>query len=179
MSELVLLEYQDSWPQQFLQVSEQLRALLPLPAAVLEHIGSTSVPGLCAKPVLDIALGVGTLREAEAATPAFASAGFTYRPEYETAIPDRRYFVKPENTSLRVHLHAVVLGGLLWQQHLHFRDQLRGELRLREDYSALKHQLAVVHAGSKAAYTEGKAPFIRQVLSSLATQATGPLRSAA
>jgi GrpB-like predicted nucleotidyltransferase (UPF0157 family) len=129
--------------------------------------------------VLDVALGVGTLREAEAAIPAFASAGFTYRPEYETAIPDPRYFVKPESTSLRVHLHAVVLGGLLWQQHLHFRDQLRREMRLREDYSALKRQLAVVYAGSKAAYTEGKAPFIRQVLSSLATQATGPLRSAA
>jgi GrpB-like predicted nucleotidyltransferase (UPF0157 family) len=179
MSELVLLEYQDSWPQQFLQVSEQLRALFPPPGAVLEHIGSTSVPGLCAKPVLDVAVGVATLQDAKAATPALECAGFTYRPEYETTIPDRRYFVKPEDVNLRVHLHALVLGGLLWQQHLHFRDRLRREVRLREDYSDLKRRLSVVHAGNKAAYTEGKAPFIRQVLSTLATQATGPLRSAA
>jgi GrpB-like predicted nucleotidyltransferase (UPF0157 family) len=169
MSAIALLEYQDSWPKQFLQVAEQLRALFPIPGAVYEHIGSTSIPGLCAKPVLDVALGVGTLREAEAAIPAFGSVGFTYRPEYEDVIPDRRYFVKPESTSLRVHLHAVVLGGLLWQQHLHFRNQLRRETRLREEYSDLKRRLAVVHAQSKAAYTEAKAPFIRQVLSSLAT----------
>jgi GrpB-like predicted nucleotidyltransferase (UPF0157 family) len=169
MSEIVLLEYQDSWPQQFLQVAEQLRVLFPIPGAVLEHIGSTSIPGLCAKPVLDVALGVGALREAEAAIPAFGSAGYAYRPEYEDAIPERRYFVKSENTNLRVHLHAVVLGGLLWQQHLHFRNQLRRETRLRDEYSELKRRLAVVHARSKAAYTEAKAPFIREVLSSLVT----------
>jgi GrpB-like predicted nucleotidyltransferase (UPF0157 family) len=169
MSEVVLLEYQDSWPQQFLQVAELLHALFPMPGAVVEHVGSTSIPGLCAKPVLDVALGVWALRDAEAAIPAFSSAGFTYRPEYENAIPDRRYFVKSEDTSLRVHLHAVVLGGLLWQQHLHFRNQLRRETRLREEYADLKRRLAIVHAKSKAAYTEAKAPFMRKVLSSLAT----------
>ena len=169
MSAVVLLEYQDSWPKQFLQVTEQLRALFPIPGAVYEHIGSTSIPGLCAKPVLDVALGVGALRDAEAASPAFSFVGFTYRPEHEDAIPDRRYFVKPVSTSLRVHLHAVVLGGLVWQQHLHFRNQLRRETRLREEYSDLKRRLAVVHAQSKDAYTEAKAPFIRQVLFSLDT----------
>lgn len=179
MSDLVLSEYQVAWQRQFLQVAEQLRAVFPVHGAVFEHIGSTSVPGLCAKPVLDILLGVSTLWEAEAAIPAFASAGFVYRPEHEVAIPDRRYFVRPEGQTLRVHLHAVLLGGLLWQQHLYFRNALREDPPLREEYSILKRGLAVAYAGDKAAYTEAKAPFIHQVLASKPTRAACALRGAA
>ena len=142
------------------------------PGAVVEHIGSTSVPDLCSKPVLDLLLGVTSFSEVEAASPALVSAGFVYRPEYEQQIPDRRYFVRPSGSGPRVHLHAVVLGGMLWQQHLHFRDQLRQDMQLRQSYSALKRRLAVVHAADKAAYTEGKAPFITEVLSSCSIRST-------
>ena len=179
MSELVLSEYQDTWPRQFEQVAVQLRATIPTHVASLEHIGSNSVRGLCAKPVLDLLLGVSSLAEVEAAIPALASVGFVYRPEHEAAIPDRRYFVRPLGQTLRVHLHAVLLGGLLWQQHLQFRDALRQEPLLREQYATLKRTLAATHAGDKAAYTEAKAPFIRQVLASKPTRATSVLRSAA
>ncbi len=179
MSELVLSKYQDTWPRQFEQVAEQLRATVPAHDAILEHIGSTSVPGLCAKPVLDVLLGVSSLAEAEAAIPALASIGFIYRPEHEAAIPNRRYFVRPAGQTLRVHLHAVLLDGLLWRQHLHFRDALRQEPPLREQYATLKRALAATYAGDKAAYTEAKAPFIRQVLASNPTRAASALRSAA
>lgn len=178
MSEFVLSEYQDTWPQEFQQVAEQLRAILSLPTAVIEHIGSTSVPGLCAKPVLDLVLGVSTLREVEAAIPALAAAGFVYRPEYESTIPDRRYFVRQQNQAPRVHLHAVLLHGALWQQHIYFRDQLRSDAQLREEYSDLKRSLAVAHARNKAAYTEAKAPFIRQVLASSPNRTIGALHGA-
>jgi GrpB-like predicted nucleotidyltransferase (UPF0157 family) len=179
MSELVLSEYQDTWPRQFWQVEEQLRDAVPVHGAVLEHIGSTSVPGLCAKPVLDVMLGVGSLGEVEAAIPALASVGFVYRPEHEAVIPDRRYFVRPQGQTVRVHLHAVLLDGLLWKQHLCFRNALRKDPLLREQYASLKRALAVAHAGDKAAYTEAKAPFIRQVLRSESSRATSALRSAA
>jgi GrpB-like predicted nucleotidyltransferase (UPF0157 family) len=179
MSELVLSEYQDTWPRQFLLVAEQLRASVPAPGAVLEHIGSTSVPGLCAKPVLDVMLGVSSLAELEQFFPALGSAGFVYRPEYETVIPDRRYFVRPEGQTARVHLHVLLLGGVLWQQHVCFRNALREEPPLREQYATLKRALAVAHAGDKSAYTEAKAPFIRQVLASNPARATSALRSAA
>lgn len=172
MSELILSEYQDTWPQQYLRVAEQLRAIVPIPGAVLEHIGSTSVPGLCAKPVLDILLGVSSLRDVEAWIPSLRTAGFVYRPEYEVAIPDRRYFVRPEGQTVRVHLHAVLLGGQLWQQHLYFRNALREEPLFREQYASLKRGLAVAHSGDKAAYTEAKSPFIRQVLASNLARAT-------
>ena len=164
MLQVQVLEYQDTWPGQFSAVAEEIRSAVAVPSAVIEHIGSTSVPGLCAKPVLDILVGVTSLAEAEAAVPALFAAGFVYRPEYEQAIPDRRYFVRSPGRYLRVHLHAVVLGAALWKQHLQFRNHLREDAKLRESYSALKRELALAHAADKAAYTAAKAPFIQQVL---------------
>ena len=179
MSQVLLLEYQDTWPAQFLCVADELRSAFAGPSVVIEHIGSSSVPGLCSKPVLDILLGVTSLAEVEAALPALVAAGFVYRSEYEQKIPDRRYFIRPPGKYPRIHVHGVVLGGLLWQQHLHFRDRLRHNAQLRESYSALKKELAVTYAADKAAYTEAKAPFIQQVLSSGLTQSNSALRSAA
>jgi GrpB-like predicted nucleotidyltransferase (UPF0157 family) len=164
MPELQLVEYDDAWPSQFLLVAEQVGRAVPSPGATVEHIGSTAVPGLCSKPVLDVLLGVALLADVEGSIPALAAAGFVYRPEHESRIPDRRYFVKPEGALPRVHLHAVVRGGTLWRQHLRFRDRLRHDTRLMLSYAALKRHLAVIHAGDKPAYTEAKAPFIQQVL---------------
>lgn len=167
MLQVQLLEYQDTWPGQFLSVAEEVRSAIAVRSAVIEHIGSTSVPGLCAKPVLDILVGVTSLAEAEAGVPALFAAGFLYRPEYEQAIPDRRYFARPEGPLPRVHLHAVLLDGALWRQHLGFRDALRQDPRLARSYAALKRHLAMRHGSDKSAYTEAKAPFIRQVLAAL------------
>jgi GrpB-like predicted nucleotidyltransferase (UPF0157 family) len=164
MPEIRVIEYQDEWASQYLQVEAELRSILPSPSFDLEHIGSTAVPGLCAKPVLDIVLGANSLQEVEAKTPGLTGLGFVYRPDYEAMIPDRRYFVRPEGQALRVHLHSVIRGGRLWLQHLRFRDALRQDPHLLLAYAELKQQLAVVHASDKAAYTEAKAPFIAQVL---------------
>lgn len=164
MPGLRVIDYQLDWPALYAQVATELRSVVAGPGIRLEHVGSTAVPGLCAKPVLDIALGVGDLAQVEARIPALAGLGFTYRPGYESEIPDRRYFVRPEGPLPRVHLHAVLLGGTLWRQHLAFRDALRDDPALAQSYAALKRQLALVHATDKAAYTEAKAPFIRQVL---------------
>jgi GrpB-like predicted nucleotidyltransferase (UPF0157 family) len=172
MSDFRIVEYQEAWPLQFLQVAEHLRATVHGPGTVVEHIGSTAVPGLCSKPVLDILLGVETLRQVEAAIPALVEAGFAYRPEYESQIPDRRYFIKPAASLPRLHLHAVTVGSKLWDQHLHFRDRLREDAVLRKDYAALKKHLYIIHAGDKVAYTEAKAPFIQRVLASRPANAT-------
>lgn len=167
-----VVEYQDTWPAQFVRVSAEIRSAVLAPGSALEHVGSTAVPGLCAKPVLDVLLGLPSLAEAEACIPTLVAIGFVYRPEYEAKIPDRRYFVRPAGETPRVHLHAVVLGSTLWQQHLHFRDQLRQDSRLMQSYASLKRELASIHASDKVAYTEAKAPFIRQVLASLRTRTT-------
>lgn len=178
MPELRVVAYQDTWPSQYAQVEAELRSAFPAPNFVLEHIGSTSVPGLCAKPVLDIALGVDALQDVEARTSALASLGFVYRPEHERQIPDRRYFVRPEGIAPRVHLHSVLLGGALWLQHLRFRDALRENDALMQSYGALKRQLAALHASNKTAYTEAKAPFIERVLAAHGPHARAPSQRA-
>jgi GrpB-like predicted nucleotidyltransferase (UPF0157 family) len=164
MTEVYLMDYQANWPAQYAQVAAELGSVIAGPGVVVEHVGSTAVPGLCAKPVLDIALGVVEFALVEARIPALAGRGFTYRPGYESDMPDRRYFVRPEGPLPRVHLHAVLLDGALWRQHLWFRDALRQDPELAQSYAALKRHLARVHGFDKAAYTEAKAPFIRQVL---------------
>lgn len=164
MPELRVIEHQDTWTSQYALIAAELQSAMPAHGILLEHIGSTAVPGLCAKPVLDIALGVRMLDEVAASLPELARLGFTYRPEYEQQIPDRRYFTRAEGPMPRVHLHALILGGALWTQHLRLRDALREDQVLAQAYAALKQRLAVPHAHGKAAYTEAKAPFIRLVL---------------
>lgn len=179
MSELRVIEYQDTWPSQYEQVAAEIRPAIAVRGVVLEHVGSTAVPGLCAKPVLDIVLGVADLCEVEAKIPALAQIGFIYRPEYERKLPSRRYFVRAEGQLPRAHLHSVILGGTIWLQHLRFRDALREDRELMQSYAALKKHLALVHAHEKAAYTEAKAPFIEQVLAAQLQSATTSPHSAA
>lgn len=164
MSQLLLLEYQDTWPAQFQDVAAELLSVFASSGASVEHIGSTAVPGLCAKPVLDVLVGLKSLSEAEDRQCALASMGYSCRAEYEAQLPERRYFVRAEAQTLRVHLHCVVHEGRLWQQHITFRNLLRHYPELLSEYAALKRKLALVHAEDKTAYTEAKAPFIRRVM---------------
>lgn len=132
-----------------------------------EHIGSTAMLGLCAKPVLDVMLGVVSLPEFEAESLRLADRSYRYRPEHEAQISQPRYFVRDAGTSIpRVHLHAIQIHGTLWRTHLEFRDALRRNPELALQYARHKRQLAC--SLDKSAYTEAKAPFIRDVLAQVA-----------
>jgi GrpB-like predicted nucleotidyltransferase (UPF0157 family) len=172
MNDVTLSNYQSDWPLHFERIEAALRARVDLPFVQLEHIGSTSVPGLCAKPVIDVLLGARSLNEIAFRAAQFANLGFRYRPEFESVIPERRYFVRDEitavgSTSPRVHLHGVVYDGTFWQRHLAFRDALRADAALAQRYAELKRNLATQFAHDKSAYTDAKAPFIQQVLVAL------------
>jgi GrpB-like predicted nucleotidyltransferase (UPF0157 family) len=167
MPAVVLAPYSAEWPAMFRVLREEAVAAFVPAQVVVEHIGSTSVPGLAAKPVIDMLLGAGSLGEIEAGTSALQALGYVYRPEYEDELPMRRYFVKAPAHSLRVHLHGVVVGSRLWRQHLGFRDALRGDEGLRDRYHDLKRRLAEEFAQDKAAYTDAKGPFIRAVIERL------------
>ena len=164
MASVQLAAPSTQWPQAFDALSDAVAPLFAGTGARLEHIGSTAVPGLVAKPVLDVLLGVPALEVAEARGEALQALGFRYRPEYEDVLPGRRYFTRAPGPGLRVHLHGVVVGSPLWRDHLAFRDALRGDDALRDAYAALKQALALRFADDKAAYTDAKAPFIAQVL---------------
>lgn len=170
MSVVEMVPYRDSWRASFRSVADELAGVMAGCSARIEHIGSTAVPGLCAKPVLDVLLGVRLLTQVEAEIDQMAGLGYRYRPEYEDQIPQRRYFVRGATATVpRVHVHAVVHGDRLWQEHLAFRDALRQDPELARQYSHLKQELALAQRLSKSAYTEAKAPFIKGVLAACRT----------
>jgi GrpB-like predicted nucleotidyltransferase (UPF0157 family) len=163
MAGVALSEYDPRWASQFAAVAAELQAVFG-DGVTVEHIGSTAVPGLCAKPVLDVLLGAERLDRFTAAVPAMAARGFVYRAAYEAEMPERRYFVREAGVLPRVHVHGVVRGGAFWREHLRFRDRLRTDALARDRYAALKRELAAAHRDDKAAYTLAKAPFIRALL---------------
>jgi GrpB-like predicted nucleotidyltransferase (UPF0157 family) len=167
MPTVILAPYSPEWPTQFRAIREELLFVFAPMVATIEHIGSTSVPGLAAKPVIDVLLGARSLGDIESKIKPLSEIGFSYVPKYEIEIPMRRYFVKASATSFRVHLHAVVLNSCLWQEHLAFRDRLRADGNLCAQYQALKLRLAEEFADDKSAYTAAKSPFIQSVLASV------------
>lgn len=128
----------------------------------IEHIGSTSVPGLAAKPIIDIMAGVESLGDAAPLVAPLAAVGFEYVPK--DGQPDRLFFRRGERGAGTHHLHVVELGGEEWLRHLLFRDRLRADEGKAREYERLKKELAAAHAEDRYAYTEAKSPFINRVL---------------
>jgi GrpB-like predicted nucleotidyltransferase (UPF0157 family) len=167
MEPIVVAPYSEEWPLQFAEVhSELLHAFTPSQIAV-EHIGSTSVPGLSAKPVIDVLVGADSIHTIEQKIMVLEQVGYKYVTKYEDAFPMRRYFVRAADSSSRVNLHAVVLGSPFWVEHLVFRDVLRSNPSLVSQYQELKERLAVTFKDDRPSYTEGKASFIQAVIASV------------
>ncbi len=164
MPSVVVSPYSAEWPECFLAIRDELNAVFSPMAVAIEHIGSTSVPGLAAKPVIDVLLGAPSLAEVESKIEPLGGLGYAYIQKYEEMLPTRRYFVKSAAGSLRIHLHAVERGSRIWQEHLAFRAALRSDPTLRARYQSLKLQLAQEFADDKAAYSAAKDPFIQSIL---------------
>lgn len=161
---VILVAYDPDWPRRFEQERSVLAAVFAESEAAIEHVGSTAIPGLRAKPVIDILVGVSKLTEAEGRSAAVQAAGYEYVQKYETQLPERRYYRKPRLGPRAYHLHCVVKDGDLWVRHLAFRNYLRAHPEAAAAYDELKRQLAV--RCSKEDYTDGKSPFIQAILAS-------------
>ena len=160
---MVVVPYDPRWPELFERERAVLSAVLPAGARI-EHVGSTAVPGLAAKPIIDIMVGVSDLAEVETRIHAIESLGYTYVPKYEAELPERRYFRRPSAHPRTHHLHCVREGGDFWARHLAFRDRLRADAALAERYGSLKRDLADRFRADRRGYAEAKGPFIRDVL---------------
>lgn len=125
----------------------------------IEHIGSTSVPGLGAKPIIDILLGVSSFADADAIVPAMISLGYIYINKYENVMPYRRYFSKDR----KYHVHCVEVGSSFWKRHLAFRDYLRINDNVRDDYDILKRKLAEKDWNDSNDYAYAKTDFVRGI----------------
>lgn len=159
-----IVPWDPAWPRRFEAEQALLAgALRPWLVAEIEHIGSTAVPGLAAKPVIDIMAPVASLaacRDAIAAAAGIGYLHYPYRPEV------MHWFCKPSPGHRTHHLHLVPYRSALWFQRLAFRDALRSDDRLRSEYVALKQRLAAQAGEDREAYTDGKSDFIARVLAS-------------
>ena len=161
---VVLSAYSPLWPAIFDFERGRLDAIFGTDVAVIEHIGSTAVPGMGAKPIIDVMAGVADLAMVERRMGALEADGYRYVPEFERAFPQRRYFTKKNGPPGQFHLHAVVHGSPFWKSQLAFRDALRADERLAARYWKLKQRLAARHPNDREAYAEAKSTFIREVL---------------
>ncbi len=150
------------WPRLFAAEAHALQTLLsPWLAGPIEHIGSTAVPGLAAKPIIDIMAPVLSLEHARPAINALSNLSycyFPYRPE------EMHWFCKPSPAVRTHHLHLVPVQSSLWAQRLAFRDALRKDPAVRIEYEQLKLLLAAAHPHDREAYTEGKSHFVQSVV---------------
>jgi GrpB-like predicted nucleotidyltransferase (UPF0157 family) len=125
-----------------------------------EHVGSTAVTGLAAKPVLDILAGRNAQQDRVAVIRSLESAGYVYRGEQ--GIPDRDFFRR--GTPRQYHVHLAEIGSNFWKDHLAFRNYLRANPRVADAYAALKRDLAARHPNDREAYIDGKTAFVKDVL---------------
>jgi GrpB-like predicted nucleotidyltransferase (UPF0157 family) len=130
----------------------------------IEHVGSTAVPGLSAKPVIDLMAPVSNLDEAPAVEAALAPDRWHWMaPAMDSLSAQRRIFVQVVDGQRAAHPHLAISRGTYWHEILLFQDRLREDSQLADQYSALKLQLAV-DAPNRDAYTAGKSAFIAGVI---------------
>lgn len=156
-----VLPWQATWPAAFEAEASRLAQALGEAGGTLHHIGSTSVPGLAAKPIIDLLLEVPDLDALDRRSERLAAQGWEAKGEF--GLPGRRYFRKTDAQGHRTHhLHAFKAGSAEARRHLAFRDYLIAHPAVASAYGALKRALAVAHPQDMEAYMDGKNSFIKE-----------------
>ncbi len=156
---IVVLPYDPEWALQFEAEREMILSAFDDLRAEIEHIGSTAVVGLAAKPIIDIAIIVESAEDALRAITPLVRLGYTCYGEAE--IPGRVYFDRREYEPCHIHLY--VRGNPELERHLIFRDYLRAHPETAQQYAELKCALAEKYRNDRPAYTEAKTEFIRNI----------------
>jgi GrpB-like predicted nucleotidyltransferase (UPF0157 family) len=159
---VVIQPYDPEWPEKFAAESRLLASVLaPWLAGPIEHVGSTAVPGLAAKPIIDIMAAVHDLPSSRPAIEALRRHGYCYS-DYKADV--MHWFCKPSELERTHHLHLIPFESALWHERLAFRDRLRRDDSARHAYSQLKLGLASKYRNDREAYTEAKTGFVQSIL---------------
>jgi GrpB-like predicted nucleotidyltransferase (UPF0157 family) len=157
-----IVDYDPGWPARFEQERTELAAAIgEWIVGGVHHVGSTSVPGLEAKPVIDILVGVGSLESSRACFGPLSALGYLYAP-YRAG--EMHWFCKPDRRRRTHHLHVVPVASSRFREELAFREHLRGDADAAREYGASKRALATEFEHDREAYTAAKADFIRAAL---------------
>lgn len=158
--EILVQEYDELWPAQFALLKERFEeALVGVPVISIEHVGSTSVPGLCAKPVIDIDIVVAR-KDCQAAILALVNQGFENRGDLGI---EGRWAINVLGVPCKTNTYVVSVDSLALKNHLVVRDVLRRNSEIRNEYCAIKQMLAMESVDMKA-YTSGKSEILQRVL---------------
>ena len=158
-----LADPNQSWHEAYLLEESAIRKALGDLAVDVQHFGSTSIPAIKAKPIIDIAVGVRRFEDGLACVEPMASIGYVYAGSH--IVPDDHIFGRDIEGDTRTHLvHVVEYGGPTWRNFLIFRDRLRREPDLAHAYEALKIELAAKYANDRASDTAAKKEFIQKIL---------------
>lgn len=158
----MIREYDVRWIQEFDTEAETLRSILGAWVSEIEHVGSTAVPGLAAKPILDLALAFDSAQNLTQARRLLRAEGYMDRGDQgeEGGV----VFVKGPSSARTHHLHLVQADSNQWLRYLTFRDTLRMDHVRRDEYAALKKHLASRHPRDRPAYQLAKSSFIKETL---------------
>ena len=164
MPTILIAEYDPIWPQLYSEEKARILAVAGNYIDEIQHVGSTSVPGLGAKPIIDIMVGLRDLSLVEQCVQPLENLGYEYLGEY--GIPERHYFRKPlANVGTRTHhIHVVVKRSDFWRRQILFRDYLRAHPEDARQYYLLKKGLAEKFGSDREGYTDAKTEFIESIL---------------
>ena len=162
MTKVRVVPHDPRWRDAFAAEAGLVAAALGEGAVAIHHVGSTAIPGIYAKPIIDLLVELRDLAEADARSPAMEARGYQVMGEY--GIPGRRYFRKDDADGIRTHhVHAFQTGSAEVRRHLAFRDYLISHPDDARHYGELKRRLAEEHPTSMDAYMDGKDPFIQEI----------------
>lgn len=160
-----VVTYDPAWDEAGPAEGQRLQQLLaPWLAGNVEHVGSTAVPGLAAKAIIDLQAPVADLAVADAVASTLAPQGWHYVPPELDQRNYRRFYVKVVDDRRVAHWHLMLLNSPRWQEQIAFRDALRADPNLLCAYASLKTELARDHRRDREAYTDAKQLFVQMVL---------------
>jgi GrpB-like predicted nucleotidyltransferase (UPF0157 family) len=162
---VIVVPYNEAWPSLFFEKRTRIEAAIGPWVEETKHVGSTAVPGLAAKPVIDIMVGVKSLEDSPILVERLVGIGYEYMPEFERVLPFRRYFRKIQEGRRTHQIHLVERSNSeWWDRHLLFRDYLRAHPEAAEEYARLKYDLSHRFGEDRVAYTDAKTDFISEVV---------------
>jgi len=165
LKKIVVVDYDPAWTKRYKSEETILRKALAAFIVDIQHIGSTAVPNLAAKPIVDIMVGVNSMEQFDqmGGVSKVEACSYQYRQWIEVQIPFRRYFIKEDDQGRRIHnLHLVEYTHDWWKRHIVFRDYLRTHPDERDAYGALKRKIAPLHTDVMQ-YNDAKSDFIKQL----------------
>ncbi|WP_459503728.1 GrpB family protein [Bacillus sp. C1] len=161
--EIIIEPYNVNWHKEFLKEKEKFISLLKKDILAIEHIGSTSIEGLAAKPLIDMMIGVKDLKVVDHWIDPLQTIGYEYI--FHKHFPQRRFFRKGKWRAGTHHLHVYTYGEQEWKNNVLFRDFMRQHEWARAEYKQLKEELAMKYPFDRVSYTNEKSPYIKKIIS--------------